>query len=355
MANLFKLQIGGSKHWNVYAHSFLYFGVNGAYARHNARLVAEASVNMSLANSVGAIYNPCLPGGSHSIYTSRVRMDANGTLVPLSSATDPNILEAELRAAVLENDNVRGDFDQCFLEVHKLLRKESNAWCNFAHDRDCSFAGVYQPPLPVGEKEFGEFIVTSNFHSVWDFLGLEERVPLSELREGARRICNMGYLELKEYNKQLPSPKDNDDLLEYCFRATFVSALLNEGVGFPMDYQVSAIDVINGKKLGWALGSILYEINTLPWEFSSRHTMKKLTPKLQLDAILIGGDNSAKQHMPTVAFILLSILFGALISAAQALFSTRRRYKATSSRDAAPRKDVDAAKSCRIKTYGATN
>lgn len=35
MANLFKLQIGPQKHWNVYAHSFLYFGVVSAYNPYN--------------------------------------------------------------------------------------------------------------------------------------------------------------------------------------------------------------------------------------------------------------------------------------------------------------------------------
>lgn len=33
LANLFKLQIGGQKHWNVYTHSFLQFGLNSARAR----------------------------------------------------------------------------------------------------------------------------------------------------------------------------------------------------------------------------------------------------------------------------------------------------------------------------------
>ena len=69
MANLFKLQIGAAKHWNVYAHSFLYFGINGAYARHNARLVTNAAMSTNKTNlrNLG-IYNPCLPGGSRKLF-----------------------------------------------------------------------------------------------------------------------------------------------------------------------------------------------------------------------------------------------------------------------------------------------
>ena len=37
-ANLFKLQLGGARHWNIYTHSFLYFGVNGAWERYAASI-----------------------------------------------------------------------------------------------------------------------------------------------------------------------------------------------------------------------------------------------------------------------------------------------------------------------------
>jgi Golgi nucleoside diphosphatase len=68
MANLFKLQIGAAKHWNVYCHSFLYFGINGAFSRMNARLYME-SHNATDLN--GYVYNPCLPGGTDFLVSSR--------------------------------------------------------------------------------------------------------------------------------------------------------------------------------------------------------------------------------------------------------------------------------------------
>ena len=61
MANLFKLQLGAAKHWNVYAHSFLYFGINGAYDRLHARMYNESVIKN---NGTTDIYNPCLQGGS---------------------------------------------------------------------------------------------------------------------------------------------------------------------------------------------------------------------------------------------------------------------------------------------------
>lgn len=42
LANLFKLQIGGQKHWNVYTHSFLQFGLNSARLRMHTKVAEEA-------------------------------------------------------------------------------------------------------------------------------------------------------------------------------------------------------------------------------------------------------------------------------------------------------------------------
>ena len=38
--------------------------------------------------------------------------------------------------------------------------------------------------------------------------------------------------------------------------------MLRNGWEFGDDYELTAVDVINGQKMGWALGCMLYEINT---------------------------------------------------------------------------------------------
>ncbi len=258
MANLFKLQIGAARHWNVYAHSFLYFGVNGAYERLNARLVANSSDVDDY-----FVYNPCLPGASQYVSTSRVHF-VNNTMVPVSDPDHPFVLQAPLLSSILRNDHVRGDSQACREMVYKLLRLEANTWCNFAHDWDCSFAGIYQPKLPDLD-----FIVTSNFYSIFEFLGLET-TTLAELRDQATRICDMTYPELQRYNNKRAKPLATTDLLQCCFQATLAAAMMIEGVRFPLNKTVTAIDVINGQKLGWPLGSMLYEINTLPWKFGGK-------------------------------------------------------------------------------------
>ena len=103
MANLFKLQIGAARHWNIYVHSFLYFGVNGAWARLNARLPTTR--------------NPCLPVGSKMDYQTWIHIDEEGRLLPRSSA------ESTMYTVTLSNDE-GADFELCSTVTRKLLRKE---------------------------------------------------------------------------------------------------------------------------------------------------------------------------------------------------------------------------------------
>lgn len=296
MANLFKLQIGSSKHWNVYAHSFLYFGVNGAYDLLNARLAAFSD-NDSL------VYNPCLPGHSNYTFTSRVKMFANETLLPLSSYPD-HVLNAPIYTVQMGNLHPKGDFDHCYNLTKLLLRKSANRWCNFAHDLDCSFAGVYQPPLPLEQLQF---IATSNFYHVWDFLQLPEQDTLSNLKTAAKKVCEMSWDELDAYNTEIVEP---DELSAMCFRSVFVTAFLMDGIGFPESYKLRTAYVVNGQQLGWALGSMLYEINTLPWEFK----------KSLLHRVSLWGD--AEPNTDTT-------YFGAIFVMSAALFAL---YKLTSRR-----------------------
>jgi len=153
--------------------------------------------------------------------------------------------------------------------------------------RSLSFPSL-QPPLPIDRHDFGEFIATSNFYHVWDFLELPSRSSVAQVEEGARRICGFSMGELIGFNAEKASPLDDPHALkEMCFRATFVTTFLS-GAGFPKDYIVEAVNVINGQKVGWALGSMLYEINTLPWEFTE-HSVKKLAPPLRNSTDMLMG------------------------------------------------------------------
>jgi GDA1/CD39 (nucleoside phosphatase) family len=109
MANLFKLQIGQAKHWNVYGHSFLYYGMNDAMTRFQSRLAAEKTAEQRL---ITGVYNPCLPGGASVDIRTNIHLNSKGV-------ETLNYYEQDYPSgngyyqATLVNRNERGNFDHC--------------------------------------------------------------------------------------------------------------------------------------------------------------------------------------------------------------------------------------------------
>ena len=187
-------------------------------------------------------------------------------------------------------------------------------WVDFSHNGDASFAGVYQPPLPTNTSSIGGFIATCIFAYVWKFLKLKEKSPIREVQDRARVICRMDMEELATYNSNLTKPVDDDEIHLLCFRSVFVFEMLYTGYGFDLDYKMQAVDVVNNQKLGWALGSILYEINTLPWDFA-KHVHVVTNPSSSTEAATssrsitasLSSDNSLS--FPSFGLVLVSIAF----------------------------------------------
>lgn len=259
VANLFKLQLGGARHWNVYVHSYLYTGINGAWSRMNSKMHWQ-----------GGDTNPCLPVGSEFEFSSWMHLNEKGQFLPRS---DPRSTPF---TAMMSNNGTVYNHAACSEATYALLRKEANAdWCDFEMDGSCGFAGIYQPPMPQVNKDVDEFVATSNFVDVYEFLQLGEKTAIKNIETAAKSVCSLSWEELKDYNSKLTSPIDEELVLaQYCFRSMFVYQMLRNGWGFNDDYILTAVDVINGQKMGWTLGCMLYEINALPWDFHPELLMR---------------------------------------------------------------------------------
>lgn len=261
MANLFKLQIGQGKHWNVYAHSYLYFGIDEAYNRLGALLATGQS---SSSNVPSSVYNPCLPGGSQIPFQSDIYFfEGHETRFSVAG-------QDKSYSTVLKNDHSTGDYQQCSAIANSLVNKRYNTWCDFAHHGSCGFNGVYQPPIPEQQTgTFGEFLAFSNYYDVLNFMNIaENKTNIEQLQNSTRELCSMSHKDLVAFNN---GRMDENDVLLMCFRAAFIFELLVDGYGFKLEHNITATDVVAGQKVGWALGSMLYEINTLPWIYLPKH------------------------------------------------------------------------------------
>lgn len=109
LANMFKLQIGAQKHWNIYTHSFLYFGVNSARDRLHMDLATRTGEEESWRGQEkgkkgkkekgSTVANACLPAGYEEAFT---------------------VVNSSRQVLV---QGVKATFEECLTQVVPLLRK----------------------------------------------------------------------------------------------------------------------------------------------------------------------------------------------------------------------------------------
>ena len=101
--NLFRLQIGGQKHWNVYTKSFLSFGQVSARERHLA-MIADSAI----ASNKNSVENPCF----HSGYSEKNQgsTGVNGLKLVYVTVSGPNSASDD-------------QFEKCLATLRPLLNK----------------------------------------------------------------------------------------------------------------------------------------------------------------------------------------------------------------------------------------
>jgi len=226
------------------------------------------------------IYNPCLPGKYVEAFESSIWFNPDG-IESWGETPKPY-------SVTFSGGESGGDFEECSNLARTLLRKNTNEWCKFEHKGDCSFAGVYQPPLPTQSRHFGEFFGFSNYLKVWKFLRLQPRSTLAQLQKNAQQMCSFSAFDLDEYI--VGGGGATAGSADFCFLACYSFELLHNGYGFKLDDHITVANVINGQKVGWALGSALYEINALPWEYDDGGVRKAgVTMGVVIFFTMLGG------------------------------------------------------------------
>jgi apyrase len=138
-----------------------------------------------------------------------------------------------------------GDFDACRQEIRELLAADCD-------NEPCSLFGVYQPPL------YGDFLAFSVYAYAADFFDLCEQLIPEKLIDLGRQFCARSWDEVLAAD---PAAADNPFLPNYCYTAAHITTLLTDGFGFssPSD-RITAPLRVQGKKVGWALGSVVYDL-----------------------------------------------------------------------------------------------
>lgn len=79
-------------------------------------------------------------------------------------------------------------------------------------------------------------------------------------------------------------------MAHYCFIAAYAYGMLTEGYHFEPNRNLTVVAKIDGLKVGWALGAMLYEINALPWEYVKTYTwLHALVGSFLINVLLAAG------------------------------------------------------------------
>ena len=118
--------------------------------------------------------------------------------------TNPCVAKGTNRTIADTSTVGSSDYDSCKSYVSEII--DTSVPCFQGDRNECSFLGVYQPPVQEKDDSGSSqnstlYYAFSGFGYSWRFLGLPPRgIMLQELENGATEICNLDWAGLNDYN-----------------------------------------------------------------------------------------------------------------------------------------------------------
>ncbi|NXN80127.1 ENTP8 diphosphohydrolase, partial [Bombycilla garrulus] len=245
--------------YNIYTHSYLCYGQN--------EMLKRLAKELIVANFCKVRGEKYLHGAAPRQQSSLGQRHAGSLKLVCLCGRGNEVKQSENYTVTLEG---RGNASGCLAALRKLFNFSA---CG--QSQDCTFDGVYQPPLR------GQFIAFSAFYYNFNFLNLTEAQPLAVVREAIEELCTRSWEDLSS-----SYPKENlNRLPKYCANANYILILLldaykfNETTWNNIFFQMKA----GSADMGWTLGYMLNLTNMVPAEAPAR--LKGHRPSLWAVAI----------------------------------------------------------------------
>ncbi|TSK34845.1 Ectonucleoside triphosphate diphosphohydrolase 3 [Bagarius yarrelli] len=233
--DIIKISLYGYE-YNVYTHSFLCYGKNEAEKKVLAELV-------KLSSDWSRINHPCYPLG----YTVAIPGEEIFGSECTKHSAPPRYTPESTFVFVGMSDPGR-----CKNVVKRIFDLRS---CE--GKQNCSFNGVYQPPVT------GDFMAYAGFYYTAGTLDLKGSNSLEKFNHTVRLFCSLDWKTLKkQYNIT------DKHLKSYCYSANYVHTILADGYKFDannwekLDFQKE----VNKTSIAWSLGYMLAQSNMIPAE-----------------------------------------------------------------------------------------
>ncbi|NXP13603.1 ENTP8 diphosphohydrolase, partial [Thinocorus orbignyianus] len=219
--------------YSIYRHSYLCYGQDEMQKRLAKQLIV---VRRELGTRV---YHPCYPKG----YTETISL-ASFRTSPCTNSGDTWLILDDRNVTLEGQGNVSG----CLAAIKKLFNFSA---CG--QSQDCTFDGIYQPPVS------GQFIAFSAFYYNFKFLNLTEGQSLATVRETTEHFCTRTWEDVQENPERLP---------KYCGNANYILTLLLDAYKFNetswnnIFFQMK----VESTSVGWTLGYMLNLTNMISAE-----------------------------------------------------------------------------------------
>ncbi|KAL5349272.1 Golgi apyrase [Pseudogymnoascus australis] len=243
--------------YKVFVASWLGFGVNQARQRYVSALVDSVDSSTSL-----EIPDPCIVSG--------LTLSVDGTILDPDAARHSS--EPYLTG--------QGSFAECLKKTYPLLEKD--AACI---DEPCLINGQHVPAIDFDVNHF--IGVSQYWHTTHEFFKLshdDETYDFTKFQSRVQEFCNLDWKEIERGvdNKKWGKKVDEKAAMELCFKASWLTSILHEGIGIPrlgvdgipkgvngtnealrntkeggyLD-PFQAVDKIDGTEVSWTLGKMV--------------------------------------------------------------------------------------------------
>jgi apyrase len=126
-----------------------------------------------------------------------------------------------------------GKYDACKEKIIGILNKKTS--------------------LPLVIQPRNAFLAYSGYYYARSFFKLKPFLSLTDFENAGKEYCGAYWPDLLvKY-----SDKNDKYLPEYCFKATYIAALLQTGYGFQDTQQIIIADTLHGNEISWTLGAMI--------------------------------------------------------------------------------------------------
>lgn len=242
-ANMFPVRLGGET-YNLYAHSYLFYGQNYIISRINNYLVDQSGGSSQMEN-------PCMLRDDASNFTTTV-----GTTIEVAGT---------------------GNYSECQTILDIFLKTAEDSWC---YPKPCAIGRTYQP----GVDNFIFYAISTFVYTPTYLKALDDknRLDISLLKQNAQEHCG------KTLNEAIADGIPAKYASGYCTMGLYIPALLVDAYGFDINSQdVIVTSKMNDVDIDWSLGAMLVQLDNNLEKITEQKTHTSGDTKLNVEQKLI--------------------------------------------------------------------